>query len=61
MLEEPKSEIGSRRSKTPKNPPIMAHEGQNDLMSKDDRDFRKDFYDKSKIVKVLYNESTTWL
>lgn len=30
-------------------------------MFKDDRDFRKDLYDMSKMVKVLYNERTTRL
>lgn len=48
MLEDPDPQIGSRRSQSPQNPPIMAHEEGQEMMFEDERDFRKDFYDMSK-------------
>lgn len=61
VLEEPNPKIDSRRSPTPKDPPVMAHEEGYELMSEDERSFRKDFYDMFEMVKVLYNERTTRL
>lgn len=62
VLEELNPEISSRRSQTPKNPPVMAHEEGNDFLSEDERPFIKDFYDiQYEMVKVLYNERTTRL
>jgi len=53
VLEEPNPQISSRRRQTPL---VMAHEEGQELMSKDERDFRKAFYDMSEMVKVLHNE-----
>ena len=57
-LEEPNPQIGLRRSQ---NPQVMAHEEGKELMSEDERAFRKAFYDMFEMVKVLYNERTTRL
>lgn len=56
FLEETNPQIGSRRSQTIKNPPIMPHEKGEELMSEEVRDFRRAFYDMPKMVKVLYEE-----
>jgi len=39
----------------------MTHEEGQELMSEDERAFRKDFYDMSEMVKVLYNGRTARL
>ena len=39
----------------------MSHEGGNDNMTEDDKDFRKAFLDMTKMVKVLYEERNTRL
>jgi len=58
VLEEPNPQIGSRRSQTPL---VMVHEEGQGMTSEDERAFRKDFYDMSEMVKVLYNERETRL
>lgn len=50
VLEEPNSQIGSRRSQNPKTPPLMAHEEGKKLMYVNERDFRKAFYDMSEMM-----------
>lgn len=39
----------------------MSHEGGPDNMSEDEKDFRKEFFDVTHMVKVLYKERSTTL
>ena len=59
-LEEPNPQVGSI---IPRTPQVISHEeGQGqEFMYEDERDFRKYFFDMIEMVKVLYNEITTWL
>lgn len=43
----------------PEASPVMAHEGEPDNMSEDEKAFRKELFDMTKMVKVLYEEINT--
>ena len=59
-LEDPNPQIVSI---IPHTPQFMVHEeGQGqEFMFEDEIDFIKYFFDMTEMVKVLYNERTTWL
>jgi len=61
VLEEPNPQIGSSRSQNPRTTRVIAHEEVHETIYKDERHFKKTFYDTSKMVKLFYNERTSML
>lgn len=55
-LVEPSSKIVSRRTNTPQGSIVMEHEGGLEEMSEDERNFRKQLFEMSEMVKDLYEE-----
>jgi len=60
-LVEPRSQIVSRRTNTPQGSIAMAHEEGPEGMSEDEKTFRKEFFEMSEMVKVLYEERNSRL
>ena len=58
---EPRSQIFSRKTHISQASPVMAHEEGLEGMSEDERNFRKNLFEMSEMVKALYEERNSRL
>jgi len=58
---DPRSQIVSRRTNTPQASIVVAHEEGPEGMNEDEKIFRKEFFEMSEMVKVLYEERNSRL